>query len=218
MNWKLIDKSKTKQPKSGKYSSWKPRLAREGFFQCVYCSIHETPMGGIRNFAVEHYKPKSISKFAHLENDIRNLFYACSICNGFKGPDWYDVSPTNFSNVVYPDPSVTNYSVLFTVDEKTGLIIGKNVAGKYILERLFLNRTQLILDRKLIIAKRKTSAIAGLLDEQFETLKEIEGDEVNVKNLMSEIYTGTRKVAQISDLIEKTRPYTPGQIKKVKKK
>src|SRR5690348_3548406 len=106
MNWRLIDKSKTKQPRNGKYSDWKGLLAKEGFWQCVYCSIKEQRWGGERNFTVEHYKPKSL--FPNLENNIKNLFYACSVCNGFKHFHWPKGRPTNFNKAIYPNPSRTN--------------------------------------------------------------------------------------------------------------
>ena len=61
-------KEKTQQPTKGKYSDWKEILAEEGFNQCVYCAIPDACFGGIRNFHVEHYRPKS--KFKKLENNI----------------------------------------------------------------------------------------------------------------------------------------------------
>jgi len=33
------------------------------------------------NFGVDHYRPQSISQFAHLKCDYRNLYYCCGNCN-----------------------------------------------------------------------------------------------------------------------------------------
>jgi 5-methylcytosine-specific restriction endonuclease McrA len=104
MNWRRIPKEKTVQPKKGRYSDWKEILAEEGFNQCVYCAIPDACFGGIRNFHVEHYRPKS--KFEKLENDIKNLFYACAICNTFKGDDWPGEPEKDFFAPCYPDPSL----------------------------------------------------------------------------------------------------------------
>ena len=88
MKWFRIPKENSKQPKSGKYSDWKARIAEECKHQCVYCAISESRFGGIRNFTIEHYRPKKRPEFSHLVNDIKNLYLACPICNTFKGNDW----------------------------------------------------------------------------------------------------------------------------------
>ncbi len=153
MNWKIITKDQSSQPTSGTYHDWKPRLAIEGFHQCVYCAIHESAMGGIRNFHVEHYRPKS--RFIDRENDYLNLFYACPICNTFKSDDWPNDPVGDNSVISYPNPSKVDYNTLFNVDLQKGLVEGKNVASKYLQERLFLNRPQLISERRLEILKAK---------------------------------------------------------------
>ncbi len=148
MKWKRIPKEKTQQPIKGKYSDWKPILAEEGFHQCVYCAISEAQFGGSRNFHVEHYKPKARPEYKHLINDIRNLFYACAICNTFKGADWPSDPDAEFSKPAYPDPSSICYEELF-LREDCGVINGKYTAAKYMIEKLYLNRPQLILERRL---------------------------------------------------------------------
>ncbi len=147
MNWKLVKKDATKQPKNGSYHDWKPLLAKEGFNQCIYCAIHENSMGGVRNFHVEHYRPKSI--FKDKENDYCNLFYACPICNTFKSNDWPSEPVDDNSIASYPNPSEIDYNLLFNIDNPKGLIEGKNVAAKYIQEKMFLNRPQLIIERRV---------------------------------------------------------------------
>ena len=64
MNWIIIVKDPERLPRRGNYRNqeWKQQLAEKGHNQCVYCAIHENIMGGIRNFHVEHYRPKSIFK------------------------------------------------------------------------------------------------------------------------------------------------------------
>ena len=101
MNWKLVNKDPTTQPKRGTYSDWKEQIAQECYNQCVYCSIHESQFGGINNFHIDHFRPKSI--FKNLENDICNLFYSCPICNRFKSDDW--PNEPNLDTISYPDPS-----------------------------------------------------------------------------------------------------------------
>ncbi|WP_151999504.1 MULTISPECIES: HNH endonuclease [unclassified Imperialibacter] len=149
MKWFRIPKESTTPPTSGSYQDWKPQLADEGRFQCVYCAIHENNFGGTRNFHVEHYRPKSIARFRHLIDDFNNLYYACSICNCFKGNDWPNDPPSNPSIplVYYPEPSKMDYNKLFVVREDW-IINGQSVAAKYLVEKLYLNRPQLILERR----------------------------------------------------------------------
>lgn len=159
MNWKLIDKSNTSQPrpKNGndytkdEYRDWKSILAKEGYYQCVYCSILDSRLGGIRIFHVEHYKPKEnkIFNFGHLRNQISNLFYVCPICNSFKSNDWYeDEKYKDLDKIHYPNPSEVDYRILFEVDDD-GYVSGSCKVGTFLIERLALNRSQLILDRKM---------------------------------------------------------------------
>lgn len=148
MRWRQIPKHPSKQPKKGTYKDWKHLLAEEAHNQCVYCAIHDSALGGIRNFHVEHYKPKADSRFSHLENIYSNLFYACPICNSFKGDDWPCNPRKNHSIVCYPDPSKIDYCSLFDVDASLMIIRGQNVASRYLVERLHLNRTQLIFARR----------------------------------------------------------------------
>lgn len=184
MKWQLIDKSKGIQP-SGKYSDWKPMLADEGLHMCVYCSISDAQYGGIRNFHVEHYRPKS--RFKELEHAYSNLFYACGICNTFKGNDWPDdPSEESFDYVHYPDPSKTNYSNLFIVNIDTAQVEGKNVAAKYLVEKLNLNRAQILRSRKMMLL---VESLGDVRDQLALAAKEAENtsDLKDVVALISEI-------------------------------
>ena len=163
MKWFRIPKEKTAFPTTKHYWEWKENLAKEGLDQCVYCAINVTPFGGIRNFHVEHYKPKSLPQFKSLEHDFKNTFFACSICNCFKGNDWPN-DPSDALNIkAYPDPSQFDYSLLFSFTEDYKLT-SNTVTGKYLIEKLFLNRPQLILERRTYYLMRS-------LKEEFLKLK-----------------------------------------------
>lgn len=135
------------QPDSGRWHQWKETIAEHCGGSCVYCAITEGRFGGIRNFHVEHFRPKV--KFPHLEDDITNLYLACAICNVLKSDDWPDEPAPDHSLAAYPDPSVTDYNTLFTVSPETYEVSAATPAGKYLVERILLNRAQLILERRL---------------------------------------------------------------------
>jgi HNH endonuclease len=136
-----------KQPDVGRWHQWKEVIAEHCAGVCIYCAIPEGRFGGIRNFHVEHFRPKS--KFSHLEDDITNLYLACAICNVLKSDDWPGEPTPDHSLPVYPDPGVTNYNSLFVVSPQSYEVSASTLAGKYLIERILLNRAQLILERRL---------------------------------------------------------------------
>jgi hypothetical protein len=143
VKWCIVDKKQAEAPSSGNYRKWKPLLAREAGLQCVYCCIHESRFGGMRNFHVEHYKPQSL--FPELTNVYDNLFYACGICNVFKSDDWpTEHTAGDYSVPAYPCPALVDYSDFLHVDDSTGVASSKTITGCYVLERLHLNRGQLV--------------------------------------------------------------------------
>lgn len=113
----------------------------------MYCAIPEGRFGGIRNFHIEHFRPKV--RFPKLENDIKNLYLACAICNVLKGDDWPCEPAPDHSLAAYPDPSVTDYNTLLVVSPATHEVSSPRLAGKYLVERILLNRAQLVLERRL---------------------------------------------------------------------
>lgn len=146
MSWFRIDKSQTQQP-AGKYNNWKEIIRLEARQQCVYCAINEAGFGGVRNFHIDHYRPKK--KFAELEHVIENLFYACAICNAFKGADWPAEPLADHSICAYPNPSEVDYSDLLVVDDEQ-LVRSNFISGKYVVERLYINRPQLVMWRQRV--------------------------------------------------------------------
>lgn len=171
MKWKRIPKENTIQPASGKYSDWKHILAEEGFHQCVYCALHDATFGE-RNFHVEHYKPKSKYRFRHLEHNIKNLFYACPVCNIFKGDSWPGAPKLDHSVEAYPNPSKCDYSDLFDVSVATGEIRGKYAASKFIVVRLHLNREQLITERRIFYSDSRMTELISYFESVWKDLLE----------------------------------------------
>jgi len=214
MEWYKISKENSVQPKVGKPSDWKEMIAVECKHQCVYCALSESRFGGIRNFHVEHYRPKS--KFPHLKNEIKNLFLACSICNTFKGKDWPAEPKEDLSNVSYPDPSKIDYSDLFICIESSGKIKGKYVASKYLTEKLFLNRPQLILERRYFKFRSNYKKYNNYIDEMLTIFKK---NNISKKlkykyieeyiKLFSELYRNLEK-------LDKIPPYSGKDITKRK--
>ncbi|MFV1883227.1 MAG: hypothetical protein ACMZ7B_01875 [Balneola sp.] len=172
MMWFRIPKEEAQQPQKGTYRDWKPLLSKEGKAQCVYCTIRESSFGGIRNYHVEHFRPKSLEEFKNLENDIKNLFHCCSICNSFKGSDWKSNPETaNDCDLFYYDPSVKDYKEIFFISEENDFIVdGQCVSSKYMINKLFLNRPQLLLERKEKVFSERLLKLRNELNELAKKL------------------------------------------------
>ena len=208
MNWKLIEKDKANQPKSGSYPDWKEQIAKECFNQCIYCSINEAQFGGIDHYHIEHYKPKSIERFKDLEDDICNLFYSCPICNRFKSNDWPN-DADDLDIVCYPDPSEYNYKDLFEVNSDDYKVYGKHVSTAYMTERLYLNRPQLLYERRESFLKKREEKVTksiGKLQDKIKDPKDID--------ILKETLKGIIDLNSIIQKRDKIRPYKLAEIRK----
>lgn len=204
MNWKLITKDPKKQPK-GTYNYWKEQIAEECFHQCVYCSIHENPWGGIDHYHIDHLRPKSKPEFSHLENDICNLFYACPVCNRFKGDDWPGEAD-NLDNICYPDPSKTDYNTLFQLDKTNFSISSIYKSGSYLIHRLFLNRPQLIYERREDTLRQKEASLFKEISHLLQQSNDI--------NIMKKAIATLNEIRQHIEKRNHIRPYKLAEIRK----
>ncbi len=205
MNWKLIIKDKKNQPEGNDYTKWKEQIAAECYHQCVYYSIHESPWGGIDHYHIDHYRPKSKEEFKKLVLDICNLFYACPVCNRFKRDDWPAEPDEKLNFPCYPDPSKVDYSKIFEL-KKGFKIEGLNIAANYVIERLYLNRPQLIYERrenKLNIEEKQIR----------KSLKELL-TQVDDKDLMKKTLEILDKILNLMQLRKEIRPYKLTEIRK----
>lgn len=211
MNWKLIVKDKKKQPTTGDYTSieWREQIADECFYQCVYCSIHEGQFGGPNNYHIDHFRPKSIPKFKPLENDICNLFYACPICNRFKSNDW--PAEPDLDAVSYPDPSQIDYSGLFVL-QNDFQIEGNCTASQYLVLRLFLNRAQLIMERREEIKVRQATELMKELSDLIDKVGE--ADLKEAYEALKEVDKVKNNIQELSERRKKIRPYGLKDIRK----
>jgi len=210
LKWRKVIKGNITQPDKGEYSDWKPLLAKEALNQCVYCAIHDSALGGIRNFHVEHYRPKSL--FPKFTNTFTNLFYACPICNTFKGDDWPNEPSEDFSNHCYPDPSAHDYNSFFEIDIKSGLINGKSITSCYLTEKLYLNRNQLILERRSQILRSRENELIETLLSLCEILKNLSDEEAN--SLMLQCVKVLSGITLLKNQLHNITPYEPQDVKR----
>lgn len=207
MHWKLVVKDKSKQPANGTYANWKQQIAEECFFQCVYCAIHESQFGGTLNYHIDHFRP--LSKFAALVNDICNLFYACPICNKFKSNDW--PAEPDLRTASYPDPCKVDYNDLFRIRNDFNLV-GLYVSSNYLIERLFLNRAQLVFERRESFLRSKTSSLITEVKSLIDLLAA--EDLKEAYKYIDEIDSIKNNLLGLEDYRKKLRPYEQKDVKK----
>lgn len=208
MNWKQIENAMRVQPGAGTYSDWKQQIADDCYKQCVYCAINESPWGGIDHYHIDHFRPKSIEEFKVLLNIITNLYYACPICNRFKQDDWPN-EPNDLDKICYPDPAEHDYSSLFSMDTETFTLKGLYVASVYLVNRLYLNRPQLVYERREFFLKSKAQA---LIDETRQMLEKTDDIELLRKSSLLLADMGNHLINR-----DKIRPYKLVEIRKLEK-
>ncbi len=202
MYWQLIQKiSEPSLDGNYKNPAVRGHLRKEAKNHCVYCAINENRVGGEQAFHVDHYRPKSRAEFEHLAHKLSNLFYACPICNRFKGSKWKNEPRADHSIIAIPDPSQVDYSTLFDVDSSTGKVSGKYVASRYVVQELYLDRPQLQLERRRVYLESKQKRVVDDLVQKIDRLKQVEATE-----LISQLSIALAKQLELSQQ-EKDIPY-----------
>lgn len=148
-----------------RYQQYKPYLRSDFLLRCAYCLIHESHFGGLRNFHVDHFRPKSRKEFRRLSLVYSNLYYACGLCNSFKG-SWWPAAGDLDAGRRFVDPCEEDlYGKHVEINEEDGTLRVHTPAGHYTVEHIWLDRPQLNKHRlRQIEMKRKWQECRGLLE------------------------------------------------------
>jgi len=142
-----------KPPRLKKYQDYKPYLRRDFHHRCAHCLIHEAHYGGLRNYHVDHFQPKR--RFPQLTLTYTNLYYACGLCNTFKG-DYWPSSKQLKSGLRFVDPCQEDpYGTHFDVVEQDGSLQILTDVGRYTVVHVRLDRNQLRKHRRREIEERQ---------------------------------------------------------------
>lgn len=108
--------------------------------QCGYCGVSEMSVGG--ELEIDHFQPLAAGGSDALEN----LVYACTACNRFKG----DYAPTRDApeTLRLLRPLRDDMSA-HIAEAANGRLLGLTPRGWFHIQRLHLNRAQLIERRHL---------------------------------------------------------------------
>jgi hypothetical protein len=214
MLWRRVENEKRVQPNKGSWPSWKDAIAKDCCRQCVYCAIPDSRYGGLDNFHVDHFRPKA--KFPALAKIITNLYLACAICNRFKSDDWPADPSDDHDSTAYPDPGVYDYGSLIELDNVCGTLTGKYVATAYMIERLFLNRPQLIRLRRAAALEDRIESLETFLATAIDKLRAYDEDRGTV-GLLVEVGHALMGVSSAFRKREHATPYGLNEIRKPKR-
>src|SRR5262245_14303010 len=108
--------------------------------RCGYCGVSEASVGS--ELEIDHFYPQA----AGGSDDIENLVYACTACNRFKG-DYAPASDAPESlRLLQPQRDEMEVHLAETVH---GRLLGLTPRGWFHIQRLHLNRPQLVEMRDL---------------------------------------------------------------------
>jgi len=109
---------------------------REAFGRrCGYCGVSEIWVGG--ELEIDHFRPLRYDGADTLDN----LVYACTICNRFKSDYWLTADAPKSLRLLHPGQDDLTTHVLETAG---GRLVGLTPRGWFHIDRLHLNRPQLI--------------------------------------------------------------------------
>jgi hypothetical protein len=150
-----------------RYQSNKRFLQTEFLRVCVYCRQPDSSAPNL-NFGVDHYRPKSIPRFASLVCNYENLYYCCGNCNSRKNNDWpldekvgpYIVNPCDHAMAAH-----------LRFDAKTGKVVARTPYGEHTEELLQLNDNAVVQYRlSTLTTVRLFSAEIDQLEHQLKAL------------------------------------------------
>ena len=103
--------------------------------RCGYCGVTETESGG--QLELDHFRPRSHGG----KDTLDNLVYACPTCNRFKGDYWPVPEASPDLMLLHPQQDDLSAHIRSLPD---GRLIGLTKRGWFHIQRLRLNRAQLI--------------------------------------------------------------------------
>jgi hypothetical protein len=133
-------------------------LRRRFDFRCGYCSVTEIDAGS--ELTVDHFQPRSQGG----SDEPANWVYSCHACNEFKG-DWWQ--PESTHRVLHPEK---DERARHLAEADDGTLRPLTETGKFHIERLRLNRAQLVAFR---IERNRREAAGDLRQRLLERLREL---------------------------------------------
>jgi len=129
--------------------------------RCGYCGVHEDDAGA--SLTIDHHRPS----YHGGDDDDDNLVYCFPRCNEHKSHYWHEVDPPHI-RLLHPlrDDLVTHLHA-----EEDGQLIGLTPEGVFFMQRLRLNRPQLVTYR---LNQQEKQNLRAELDADRQRIHELE--------------------------------------------
>lgn len=197
-----------------KYRDYKPHLQQLFRSRCAYCISHEGLMGGYDAMEVDHFRPWRRPEFQHLKKEWANLYYACRRCNLHKSDHW----PTDEQSVRglrFIDPCEDDPDDHLRVTENPGTndvcwLHALTPAGRYTIDKIRLNRKQLIdIRRELMRQEREAQEALNRNRQLIERLANDLEERGSTPNLEAALHSLEEEQRRILDRMEELRSRRP---------
>lgn len=128
-------------------------------FRCAYCGVAEHDVGA--ELTTDHFRPRSRDGLHEPDNWV----YCCHPCNQFKGDYW---QPDSIQRILHP---IRDDIATHIVERLDGVLVALSGTGEFHIERLHLNRLQLIAYR---YERRQLEATRMRFHELVDRLDQLE--------------------------------------------
>ncbi len=150
--------------------------------RCGYCNVSEVWVGG--ELEIDHFRP-----LAHGgTDDLVNLVYACTTCNRFKGDYWQSVGAPEDLRLLHPAENNVNAHLVETTD---GRLAGLTPRGWFHIDRLHLNRSQLVALRQLRqterLLQRELAQAQAIKTELQKRIRELETELAELREIIARL-------------------------------
>lgn len=143
-------------------ASQRERIRQRYAYSCGYCGVRESDVGA--TLTVDHHHP-----IVHGgTNNDENLVYSCHRCNEHKGSYWHEAQ-IPYIRLLHP---LEDNLTLHLREQQNSQFIGKTPEGRFYIQRLRLNRPQLIEHRHRKHADQKMQNEIKALRQQIHDLQQ----------------------------------------------
>ncbi|WP_437946050.1 HNH endonuclease [Sorangium sp. So ce296] len=129
--------------------------------RCAYCGVHEDAVGA--TLTIDHHRPRTRGG----TGDAENLVYACARCNEHKGAYWHEHDLPHV-RLLHPGRDDLTHHLRETDD---GSVAGLTREGEFFVQRLRLNRPQLVAYRRMRRSEVELNAELAATRRHVEALE-----------------------------------------------
>jgi hypothetical protein len=142
--------------------------------RCAYCGVHEDAVGA--TLTVDHHRPRVRGGTSESEN----LVYSCPRCNEHKGVYWHERDPP-YIPLLHPGEDDLTQHVRMSDD---GRLVGMTAEGEFFVQRLRLNRPQLVAYRR---TRRSEAELTDALISTRQRIEELERTVLELRTALEAI-------------------------------